>query len=223
MNYVLSLSGGVDSVTLLCELLSENHEVFPVFFQYGSKHNKYELQSTKKICKKLNLLGRLKIVKLDFINNMFRSNLLSSGGKIPEGNLQEINVDEVIVPGRNLIFLSILAGYAQSIGCERIAVAVHKDDQPYFPDCSTEFVMSADKTIDISSEGRVRIYAPYVELRKYEIVERGLRLRIKPPYELTRTCYSDQPKACGKCPSCIGREEAFKIAQANLKKNNVEF
>jgi len=42
MKVVLSLSGGMDSATLLGYLLSQGNEVHCLMFHYGSKHNKYE-------------------------------------------------------------------------------------------------------------------------------------------------------------------------------------
>ena len=48
---------------------------------------------------------------------------------------------------------------------------------------------------------------------KIEIVEIGSKIKV--PFHLTRTCYKDQPIACGKCGSCTERLEAF-------EKNNIK-
>ena len=123
---VIALSGGMDSATLCAYYVNKGYSVFPVSFEYGSKHNKYERQAALSLCDYWNL--DLKLVSLDFISDLFESNLLLKGGDIPEGHYESKNMSKTVVPGRNVIFASIMMGYAWSIGTDTIALGVHAGD-----------------------------------------------------------------------------------------------
>ena len=60
---------------------------------------------------------------------------------------------------------------------------------------------------------KISICAPFLDLKKHEIVKIGLKLKV--PYELTWTCYKGGKRPCLKCGSCSERLEAF-------EKNNVK-
>ena len=111
-----------------------------------------------------------------------------------------------------LIFLSIMAGYAESIGADTVAFGAHSGDHAIYPDCRPEFVYAANTTLYLSSDKKITIEAPFLYLDKTKILEIGYSIdeHFRPPYELTRTCYKDQPISCGKCGSCQERLEAFK-------------
>lgn len=206
---VMGLSGGMDSVTMACHYLDKGYDVFPVIFNYGSKHNEYENKAAVAICELLNM--DYKFVELPYINDLFTSNLLKSGGDIPEGHYEEESMEKTVVPGRNLIFISNLMGYAWSINAATLAVGVHAGDHAIYADCREEFIMAADMAVYLGSDRRVRVEAPFQRLDKEGILRLGFSLRnIIVPYELTRTCYKDQEHSCGKCGSCTERLEAFR-------------
>ena len=141
-----------------------------------------------------------------------------SGGEIPEGHYNDATMSQTVVPGRNLMFASILAGYAESIGFNRIALGVHKGDHEIYPDCRKEFVKALDSCIYLSTDKSVEVYTPLIDMDKIEIVQEGLDLEV--PYHLTRTCYKDQERSCGVCGSCVERLEAFKL---NNVKDPIEY
>ena len=82
MKAVLIYSGGLDSTTLLYEF--RDSIALAVSFDYGSKHNAREIAFAAEHCKQLGI--KHLIIPLDFISQCFRSNLLLSGGDIPEGD-----------------------------------------------------------------------------------------------------------------------------------------
>jgi len=209
-NVVLALSGGMDSSTLVGYYVNKGYKVFPVIFTYGSKHNKYENECAFKIAEELNCVPP-KFVELDFISKLFKSNLLQDGGEIPEGHYEDKSMSKTVVPGRNSIFISILAGYAESIGANTIAVGVHSGDHHIYPDCRADFINAMAKAIELSSEGKVILEAPFLSYYKLDILKIGYSLETPVPYEFTRTCYKDQVLSCGKCGSCQERLEAFKL------------
>ncbi len=205
---VLGLSGGMDSTTLAAYYKNKRYEVYPIIFKYGSKHNKYENLAALNICQFYKF--SIQFIDLSFIGEIFRSNLLNNQGEIPEGHYQEENMKLTVVPGRNLIFLSLMAGYAESIGAEIVAFGAHGGDHFIYPDTRPEFVFAANTAIYLSSGGKVRVEAPFLDLNKTEILKIGYSLSPNVPYELTRTCYKDQPLSCGRCGSCTERLESFK-------------
>jgi len=204
---VVSFSGGMDSATLLWELTNggRTNDVLAVSFTYGSKHNEHELRAAWTFAYRLGV--RHREIDLSGVMAGFKSDLLKSGGVIPEGHYEAESMERTVVPARNIIFASVLAGIAWSEGAEKVALAVHAGDHAIYPDCRPEFVKDMINALWSGTDGRVSLHAPYLNLTKAQILKRGLGLNV--PYELTRTCYKDQPVACGKCGSCQERLEAF--------------
>lgn len=205
---VLALSGGMDSTTLLGHLINHNFEVYPVTFYYGSKHNQYEYESVKMI-QKYYKIDNIPRINLDFVGELFKSNLLKSGGDIPEGHYTDETMSKTVVPNRNMIFSSILAGYAESIGARRIALGVHSGDHAIYADCRPIFIAKLEETIIESLDKSFHVFTPFLHLTKKDILEIGYTIDV--PYHLTRTCYKDQLYSCGKCGSCNERLEAFEL------------
>jgi 7-cyano-7-deazaguanine synthase len=203
---VMALSGGMDSTTMLASLIAKGHKVECLFFTYGSKHNRYETTAAQKVAEYYGVPCH-GAIDLAPVMKTFKSDLLLSGGDIPEGHYSDKSMERTVVPGRNMIFLSILAGHAWSIGAENIAIGIHQGDHAIYADCRKEFYKAMDSAIYLGTDRRVQIIAPFINIDKSDILEIGLTLKV--PYELTRTCYKDQPHACGKCGSCVERLEAF--------------
>jgi len=204
---LISLSGGMDSSTLVAWFIDNDFKVNCINFTYGSKHNKYEIESARKINSYYNLPKLLEL-DMSYIFENMRSNLLLSGGNIPEGHYNDESMKLTVVPGRNTIFASIMYGIAESREIGFISLGVHQGDHHIYPDCRTEYINSLRATIDFASDSKVGVLAPFISIDKSGILEIGKRLDV--PYELTRTCYKDQLLSCGKCGSCMERLEAFK-------------
>lgn len=205
MKVVLGLSGGMDSATLAAFYLDKGYEVIPVSFNYGSKHNFYEQKAAYTLSGFYGLT--ITEINLDFIGQLFKSNLLKTGGEIPEGHYQSHTMSRTVVPGRNVIFISIMMGYAWSIAADIVAIGVHAGDHAIYEDCRAGFVAAMNAAVIAGSGDRIRLEAPFQYFDKSKILRIGLNLET--PYHLTRTCYKDQPVSCGKCGSCEERLEAF--------------
>lgn len=201
---VLALSGGMDSATLLA-MSHKTDELHPVSFYYASKHGSLEQQ---KACE-LALYYDLSFSMIDLTGafSAFRSDLLKTGGAVPEGHYEDASMSRTVVPGRNLIFAAVLAGLAESVGASTVLLGVHAGDHHIYPDCRPTFVYSLNHTVQASTEGRVSVVAPFLKVTKTDILRHGLDLKV--PYHMTRTCYTDDRVACGRCGSCQERLEAF--------------
>lgn len=209
MKALVSLSGGMDSTTVLAEAVEKCGlgNVQAVGFFYGSKHNPYENASARRIADYYAV--PFELMNISGIMKSFRSNLLEGQGEIPEGHYEQENMSQTVVPGRNIIFASILAGLAWSLELDSVWLGVHLGDHAIYEDCRAEFVESMNRSIQIGTGNRVHLETPFINTDKAGIVRRGLELDV--PYVLTRTCYKAQSVACGKCGSCCERREAFML------------
>lgn len=206
-------SGGMDSTTLLYQVLHKGYETFALTFDYGQRHKK-EIQYAENICKELGISWRL--ADLSAISPLLSGSALTSPDiKVPEGHYADENMKLTVVPNRNAIMLAIAVGYAVSIKAEAVFVGVHAGDHPIYPDCRPEFIKSFNRTAQLGTEGhavkRFRINAPFLYMKKKDIVSVGMKLGV--PYEKTWSCYKGGERHCGKCGTCVERKEAFKLAK----------
>ena len=206
---VLILSGGLDSTTLMYDLLNKGIEVHAISFFYGQKHSK-ELECAHALCDKLNVPH--KIIDLEVLNDLAPCALTRSEIEVPEGQYDSDNMKATAVPNRNMIMLALATAYAISIGANYVAYGAHAGDHTIYPDCRPKFVKHMTDAIASCDWSKVELLVPYLYMTKGEIVKVGLSLGVD--YSDTWTCYKGGDKACGKCGSCIERLEAFAFANA---------
>ena len=203
MKAVLIYSGGLDSTALLYEY--RDRISLAVTFDYGSKHNAREIACAVENCARLGI--RHIVIPLDFIGKYFRSDLLLSGGAVPEGNYAEENMKSTVVPFRNGIMLAVAAGLAESYDMDTVLIANHSGDHDIYPDCRPSFVEAFDEATRSGTYNGVRVVSPYCHLTKRDIALRGRDLGID--YALTYSCYKGGEKHCGRCGTCTERKEAL--------------
>ncbi|MDD4003895.1 MAG: 7-cyano-7-deazaguanine synthase [Elusimicrobiaceae bacterium] len=198
---ILSLSGGLDSCVCYFYLQSLGYAVRGVNFSYGSKHNARERAAAEKLCP-----GLLKL-ELDF--SQIKSDLLLSGGPVPDGHYHEIGMKSTVVPFRNGIMLSYLAAIAESSDCRKIAIANHSGDHALYPDCRTEFITALNGAVALGTYSKVGILSPFSEINKTDIVALGKKLGIERQMYDSWSCYRGGESQCGTCATCAERREAF--------------
>ena len=204
---IVTLSGGLDSSTLLY-WAAKRYYVSALTFDYGSKHNEREMLAAKEIARKLNVPHS--IIKLPFVNELFKSNLLKSGGEIPEGHYEDLSMRSAVVPFRNGIILSIAVGYAESIDAKTVLYAAHAGDHAIYPDCRPAFLNAMAEAGHAGTYLGVEIKDPFIGMKKNEIVSVGKELGV--PFEITYSCYKGGELHCGKCGTCVERKEAFRLS-----------
>ena len=224
---VLSLSGGMDSSSLLLHLLANGYEVTALGFDYGQKH-KIELNRAAQLVKYLkdnNQPVTHQIIKLDGLSTLLNSSLVEGGQDVPEGHYEQENMKETVVPNRNKIFSSLIQAVALSVATKgerqevAIAMGIHKGDESVYPDCRAEFRdadLHAFKVGNWDSE-LVSYYTPYLEVMKYDILQDGaescdkLGLDFNEVYKCTNTSYKPYPSGNSdyKSAASVERIEAF--------------
>lgn len=205
MKAVIILSGGMDSTTLLYDVINLGYEVYVLSFDYNQKHKK-ELDCAKSICEKLNIPH--KVVDLNVLNQLAPSSLTRDDWDVPEGHFEDESMKQTIVPNRNMVMLSLATSYAISIDATKIFYGAHAGDHEIYPDCRKEFIDKMKEVIRICDWKEVELSAHYWNINKGDIIKKGIGLNV--PYENTWTCYKGKELACGKCGSCQERLEAFK-------------
>jgi len=224
---VLSLSGGMDSSTVLLHLLAKGYEVTALSFDYGQKHN-VELERAAELIEYLDRNGhpvKYQRITLQGLVSLLNSNLVKGGDDVPEGHYEEDNMKDTVVPNRNKMFSSIIQAVALSIANKKelavdIAMGIHAGDHAIYPDCRQEFRDADYKAFcegNWDAEHKVDYYTPYLDGDKFTILEDGvaccefLGLDFDEVYKRTNTSY--KPTAEGlsdyKSASSVERIEAF--------------
>jgi 7-cyano-7-deazaguanine synthase len=204
---VVILSGGMDSTTLLYDVIHQGYDVHVLSFNYGQKH-KIELEKAAATCTKLNLPH--KIVDLKILGEIAPSALTRSDWKVPEGHYAAENMKQTVVPNRNMVMLSLATAYAIGVGAEKLFYGAHSGDHAIYPDCRKEFIDAMKEAILLCDWTKISLEAPYWNIDKGDIAIKGKELKVD--YLLTHSCYNGKEKACGKCGACQERLEAFKKA-----------
>lgn len=209
---VVLLSGGLDSATTLYISKKDGYTPYVLSFDYSQRHKK-ELKYARLIAASLG--APIKIVKLDL--PWKNSALLNKNIPLPKNrkvNSIPKDIPSTYVPARNIIFLSIAAGFAESIGAEAIYIGANAIDYSGYPDCRKEFFEAMKKAFHFGTKSGLKkglkIKIPLLKMSKGDIVRIGIRLKV--PFEFTWSCYGGGGKPCGKCDSCILRKKGFKDA-----------
>ena len=203
---VIILSGGMDSVTMLYEY--QQQIALAVTFDYGSNHAKKEIAFAKLHCERLQIPHL--IIPLAFMQEYFHSSLLEGADAIPEGSYDDANMKSTVVPFRNGIMLSIACGIAETNGLKRVMIANHGGDHSIYPDCRPSFINAMSEAMQNGTYENIVIDAPYTNISKTEIARHGKLLGIN--YDETWSCYKGGDTPCGKCGTCVEREEALREA-----------
>lgn len=214
---VVLLSGGVDSTVLLHHAIKTlgRKPVYALSFNYSQRHSK-ELECAVWQAKAAGAAEH-RVVDMAFLGELLKRGtaLVTGGAGVPD--LRELEPGQrsqppTYVPNRNMILLSIAAAYAEAAGIHQVFYGAQAQDEYGYWDCTTTFVERLNHVLELNRVEPVRVYAPFVRMRKAETVRLGLELEVD--FSHTWSCYRGGDKACGTCPTCAERLAAFKEAGA---------
>jgi 7-cyano-7-deazaguanine synthase len=214
---VVLVSGGQDSTTALLWALETFGSVFGIGFFYRQKHA-VELDAAELICRGLNI--PFQRVDLSFMAALVDSNLFENTGDVNASHTQNPAVPSSFVPYRNLLFLTVAAGWASKVGARHLVTGVCETDFSGYADCRDVFIKSAQVALNLSTDlpGKdVVIHTPLMWMTKADEFAMAEQMgRLDFILENTMTCYNgdrtrhDYGMGCGQCPACHLRAQGWR-------------
>ncbi|MBB3189005.1 7-cyano-7-deazaguanine synthase QueC [Halomonas cerina] len=202
---VVIYSGGMDSYTVLHRALREDREVHALSFDYGQRHVR-ELDVARRVCRDLGVPHQ--VINLGAIHDLIDASALTDTRReMPDADYAEANLQDTVVPNRNMILLSLAIAKAVNIGADRVDYGAHGGDHVLYPDCRPAFVEAMQAVAGLAHFTPIEIHAPYLHAGKAAILAEGLAMGLD--YADTWTCYLGEALACGRCGSCRERLAAF--------------
>lgn len=210
---IVMLSGGVDSVTLLHFVRKrlEVPEVHALSFMYGQKHSR-ELDMAEWQAARVGGVTHHKI-DMSFYAELTEGGSALTDPAVHVPDLRELTEEQrrqppTYVPHRNLILLSVAAGYAETVEAQDVFYGAQAQDEYGYWDCTLDFVAKLNDVLELNRVKPIRIHAPFAGKRKADVLRIGLGLEVD--YAHTWTCYCGGDQPCGACPSCVERAAAFR-------------
>jgi 7-cyano-7-deazaguanine synthase len=208
---VVLFSGGIDSTTVLYWALAKGRDVQALTFDYGQRHN-VEVRLARRTSRKAAVPQT--ILKID-LHQVGGSALTDKAIKLPRyKKLAEMKPGPpaTYVPFRNGILLALAAAWAEARGILEIVCGFNIIDSPDYPDTRRSFVRAMEKAVNAGTKAafggeKIKITAPFVQMKKSEIIRLGLSLGAD--YSHSVSCYAGGEIPCGACSSCLLRERAF--------------
>lgn len=188
MSIVVLASGGLDSTLVACLAKQQRIKQYPLFIDYGQRAARREWGACQRCFKKL-ALPQPKKVNLRGFGNLIRTGLTDT---------KKALVKDAFTPGRNFLFLLVGAGYAVQVGASGVAIGLLDEERALFPDQRFDFLIQAERAIQIAVGKKIRIIAPLMSFTKRDVV----RLAGQKGVTGTYSCHLGTAKPCGKCISC---------------------
>src|SRR6266704_2218248 len=217
---VVLLSGGMDSCVSTA-MAREQHgagNIALLHAGYGQRTQQRERRAFEEIADFYGAREML-VVQLDHFRAIGGSALTDEKIAVPENELGASGpkgsaIPVTYVPFRNAHFLSVAVSWAEVIGAGAIYIGAVAEDSSGYPDCRPEYYRVFQELIHAGTrpETRIEIVTPVIQMKKSEIIRRGLELGA--PLHLTWSCYQEEEAACGACDSCLLRLRAFAEAGA---------
>ena len=202
------LSGGMDSTTLLAHTRAQHHDrVATLSVNYGQRHL-VELAAARDVARYYGVTHE--VLDLTELGKLLTGSALTDPTvPVPEGHYAEQSMRATVVPNRNAIMLMAAVGVASARGLNTVLTAVHAGDHFIYPDCRPEFIAAASHAarLGTASFGDVSIEAPFVHMTKTEVAAVGAKLTA--PLHLSWSCYQGGEVHCGRCGTCVERQEAM--------------
>jgi len=201
-------SGGQDSTTCLFWAMENFARVETLCFAYGQRHIQ-EVEVARALAEKLHLPFHLRDISVlaTLSDNSLTDKTIEMDAEVPLSG--HINT---FVPGRNMIFLTLAAVLARSLGISDIVTGVSQTDFSGYPDCRNTFIRSLNVTLNLAMEEQFIIHTPLMWLDKAQTWQLADKLgALEIVRNETLTCYNGiKGDGCGNCPSCKLRNEGLR-------------
>ena len=192
-------SGGLDSATLVAELLGQGRRVQPIYIRFGLVWEAVEEAHLRRF---LETLSADALVTLDFpIADVYGTHWSLSAEDVPDAESPD---EAVYLPGRNLLLVAKSAVWCALHGISSIALGTLKGNP--FADSSPDFFTGLQSVVETGLEWPLRIVTPFCELTKAEVLRLGRDLELQHTFSCIQP---DGERHCGRCNKCAERRRAF--------------
>jgi 7-cyano-7-deazaguanine synthase len=205
------VSGGMDSCVTAAIANEENDELAFLHVSYGQRTETRERESFEKLADHYRVKSRL-VVSLEQLARIGGSSLTDTSIPVSKADLSAQGIPSSYVPFRNAHLLSAAVSWAEVQKASSVYIGAVAEDSSGYPDCRPEFYDAFQQVVNVGTkpETRIEIRTPVIQMKKSEIVEKGVELSA--PLHLTWSCYRESKLACGTCDSCALRLRAFRTA-----------
>ncbi len=201
---IITLSGGLDSSTVLAKVFEEKKDIYALTVNYGQKNWNKEIENVQKLCEIYNV-KELKIIDCTWLGKMGGSAVTDSSI-----NLEVKNDDKIYVPFRNTIILSACIAWAEILNCDLIYTgSINGDAEDICYDNTKKYYQILNMLVKEATRKNIKIEAPLINFDKKEVLELAISLNV--PLEYTWSCVINNDYPCGKCFSCLDRKMAFNM------------
>ena len=198
---VILVSGGLDSTTLMYLFVKQDVDFVPLFINYGQHCAEHELDTLKMVIPE-QYADKIEIIDVSSVYKYSQSRFIRPANLWKE----KVSADDLYIPYRNVLLLTIAASFAQTLGIDKVYAAFINSNHAKEIDCSSEFFNKLEGLL--SEYGSVKIEMPFRDMTKYEVAKLGIEL--KAPIGRTFSCQASPDIPCGACPNCVDRLEALK-------------
>lgn len=207
---VVLASGGMDSAVTLA-IANQHHRLAVLHLNYGQRTVQKELTAFQELAQFYDAEQTL-VVDIGHLTQIGGSSLTDPEIEVARADLDSSDIPTSYVPFRNANFLTIAASWAEVLQANAIFVGAVEEDSSGYPDCRREFYDAFEQVIQVGTkpETNIKIVTPIIQLKKHEIVRKGVELGV--PFEKTWSCYRRGDVACGVCDSCGFRLRGFQVA-----------
>lgn len=211
---IVLFSGGIDSTTALYWSIRQDEQTTALTFDYGQRHG-VEIRAAQRMTEELGVPHTILRVDLEQIGGSALTDMSVSVPQFDHISKVEEGLPTTYVPFRNGIFLALAAAWAETRNISAIVCGFNVIDSPNYPDTRETFVKAMEKAINSGTGAamggkKIQVLAPFLNLRKSEIITKGLS--IGADYSYSISCYSGSEIPCQKCSSCLLRQRAWENA-----------
>lgn len=205
---VILVSGGLDSTTLMYLFLNNNINFVPLFINYGQHCKDKEYETLLEVIPP-QYKNKIEVIDVSSIYKYSKSKF------IQPVDLWEnkITADELYIPYRNVLLLTIGASFAQTLGMNKVYSAFINSNHAKEIDCSSAFFNKLDELL--SEYGSIKIEMPFRNLSKYDVAKLGISC--KAPIGGTFSCQASPIIPCGACPNCVDRLNAIRQIEHEIE------
>lgn len=200
------VSGGLDSTVLLADELARGHVAQPIHVRCGLSWEDAEARALGRLLALPPLAGRtpaLVTLTVDTADG-YPADHWARQGRPPAFDAPD---EDVYLEDRNLRLITQAARWCRQHSVTRLVLGSLAGNP--FPDATADFFAEMTTAVSRGLSHPIEVGAPYLTLRKSDVVQRGNALGV--PLDLTLSCMNplQDDRPCNACSKCRERKGAW--------------